>query len=338
MKNIGILTFQNANNYGAVFQAFALQTTLEKLGVNAKVVNYDSQPMMLKRMQKKVFAQFIEENLHLTSFANEKEKIDTKGLDAILCGSDQVWNPHLTQKDTTYFLDFVDQDIQKVSYAASIGLTEENCKEYQDIFKKYLPDFDKISLREESNVPYIQNLLQGKKKVQANVDPSLLLTKEEYLKAFHLPLDSSEEYIFVFSYAYDPKLYDFANMLSLQTGYKIVALTFYNDGSFVDNAKVLMNVKPEDWLMLFNRAKIVLTDSFHGMMFSMVFQKPFYVYTPNRYNVARIKDALEKFGLKDRTLKTVRNIKDVSFSLDYQNVNQVICAEKEKSMEYLKSI
>ena len=335
MKNIGIITFQNANNYGAVYQAFALKKTVEKQGLNVSVINYDSPSMGLKSVQQSQFKDFIDRHLNLTKEYMSKQEIDTSEFDAIISGSDQVWNPRLTGGDMTYFLDFAPENVKKVSYAASIGLNGDLFLGYKDVFEKYVPAFSGISLREETHVDYIQSIAKDKE-VIASIDPSLLLTSKEYLDAFNLPDDRSEDYIFVFSYALDPKMYDFANMLSLKSGYKIVALSPYNSGSYVNGTKVVKNVPPVEWLQLFNKAKLIITDSFHGMMFSIVFNKPFYAYTPNRSNVARVKDVLKKLGLEDRKLTGITNVNDVVWDMDYTKVNEILEKEREKSIEYLK--
>lgn len=336
MKNIGIITFQNANNYGAVYQAFALKKTVEKLGHNVSVINYDSPSMGLKSVQQSQFKTFIDEHLNLTKEYVSKNEIDVLEFDAIISGSDQVWNPRLTGDDMTYFLDFVPENIKKVSYAASIGLNGELFMEHKDVFQKYVPAFSGISLREETHVPYIQSIVRDKE-VIASIDPSLLLTSKEYLDAFGLADNRCEDYIFLFSYALDPKMYDFANMLSLKSGYKIVAISPYTSGSFVDGSKVLKNVPPVEWIQLFNKAKLVITDSFHGMMFSIVFNKPFYAYAPNRSNVARVKDVLKKLGLENRKLTNIKNVTDVIWEMDYTKVNEILNIEREKSLEYLKN-
>lgn len=335
MKKTGIITFQNANNYGAVFQAFALKKTVEKLGKSVQVINYDSPGMCLKRIQQKQFNDFISLYLDLTDEYNDKNEIDTSIFDAIISGSDQVWNPRLTGGDMTYFLDFVPDNVKKVSYAASIGLNGDLFIEHKDVFEKYVPSFSGISLREETHVEYIQSIAKDKE-VIASIDPSLLLTSKEYLDAFNLPDNRSEDYIFVFSYALDPKMYDFANMLSLKSGYKIVALSPYNAGSYVKGTRVVKNVPPVEWLELFNKAKLVITDSFHGMMFSIVFNKPFYAYTPNRSNVARVRDVLKKLDIEDRKLTHITSIKDVVWEMDYTKVNEKLENERKKSIEYLK--
>lgn len=336
MKNIGIITFQNASNYGAVCQAFALKKTVEKIGLNASVINYDSPNMALKSVQQSQFKEFINGHLNLTKEYLSKQEIDITGFDAIISGSDQVWNPRLTGGDMTYFLDFVPEHIKKVSYAASIGLNGDLFMEYKDVFEKYVPTFSGISLREETHVDYIQSIAKDKE-VIASIDPSLLLTSKEYLEAFNLPDNRSEDYIFVFSYALDPKMYDFANMLSLKSGYKIVALSPYNGGNYVSGTKIMRKVPPVEWLQLFNSAKMIITDSFHGMMFSIVFNKPFYAYTPNRSNVARVRDILKKLNLEDRKLTNITNVAETVWEMDYTKVNEILEMERKKSLEYLKN-
>ena len=88
MKNIGIITFQNASNYGAVCQAFALKKTVEKIGLNASVINYDSPNMALKSVQQSQFKEFINGHLNLTKEYLSKQEIDITGFDAIISGSD----------------------------------------------------------------------------------------------------------------------------------------------------------------------------------------------------------------------------------------------------------
>ena len=89
-------------------------------------------------------------------------------------------------------------------------------------------------------------------------------------------------------------------------------------------------------MQLFNKAKLIITDSFHGMMFSIIFNKPFYAYTPQRSNVARVTDILKKLGLDNRKLSNVRNIDDISLVVNYERVNEILEEERKKSVDYLK--
>jgi hypothetical protein len=178
MKKVGILTFQNANNYGAVYQAYGLQKTIEKLNCQVEVINYDSQNMGLKSIQTKNFNDFIHRYLNLTNEYVDKQQIPKTYYDCIVSGSDQVWNPLLTFNDTTYFLDFVDKGVKKLSYAASIGLNDSLFKDNKEVFDKYIPSFDAVSLRENTHVSYIKTIVNENTPVTASIDPSLLLTAD----------------------------------------------------------------------------------------------------------------------------------------------------------------
>lgn len=337
-SSIGILTFQNANNYGAVFQAFALQETLKKLGADVKVINYDSPGMGLRAVQKPVFYEFINRYLNLTEAVSDAKNIDTGIFDAIITGSDQVWNPDITKMDMTYFLDFAGEDIRKASYAASIGLNADQTEQYRTVFEKYVPEFAAISLREQSHIDFIQKMVPDDKTVAASIDPSLLLNAAEYEEKLKMLENNRGEYIFLFTYTTDPKLTDLANILSLYTGYSIVAVSVYRDYFFVDNAENCQGISPIEWLSYIKNAKLVLTDSFHGLMLSVVFETPFYAYTPNRGNVVRIMDALEKLGLSGRRLTHIRKIDDIAFDLDYSYTRTVLAEERKKSCNYLRKI
>lgn len=337
MKSIGILTFQNANNYGAVFQTYALQEVLKELGADVKVINYDSPAMRLKNMQERRFFNFINEYLQLTEETSDSKDINTACFDGIITGSDQVWNPEINGFDDTYFLDFLNDDTKKISYAASIGLNMDLIGKYENVYRKYLPKYDAISVREEMHVDYVKNIVGNNKNVIASVDPSLLLTEKEYTYKLGLNKKDLGEYIFVFSYSEDPKLVDFANMLSLHTGYKIIAISRYSKNFFTKGSLIVNDNTPIEWMEYVKNAKMILTDSFHGVMYSMVFNKPFYAYTPLRSNVIRIIEVLNRFGFENRRLTCVKNIYDVDFELDYKYANIILENERKRAYEYLKN-
>lgn len=337
MKEVGILTFQNANNYGAVFQAFALQEVVKDLGANVKVINYDAPQMMLKRIQERRFNDFISEYLQLTEFGECINDINTSGFDVFLTGSDQIWNPQITRNDETYFLDFVKNGAKKVSYAASIGLNVELANNYRKIYEKYLPHYDGISLREESHVPFVKDIVGDGKQVIASMDPSVLLTAKHYEEKLSLRDVDEEQYIFVYSNRLEPKVFDLAHLLSLYMGYKLVITSMYDDYFFSKKAKVVKGNSPIEWMEYIRGAELVLTDSFHGIMYSMVFEKPFYAYTPLNTNVVRVTDVLKKVGFEDRKLTNIYNIKDIKFEQDYSFARKIIENERKCSYEYLQN-
>lgn len=333
MKKIGILTFQNANNFGAVLQAYALQETVKKmLPATVEIINYDSPQMGLKRLQSSVFKDFTANYLNLSSPYADRNAF-SEIYDAVIVGSDQVWNPEITGFDTTYFLPAVPDTIKKISYAASIGLNLDCLSSYSEFFKASLWDFPCLSLRERTHIDYLSKLLD--RSVTASIDPTLLLTAEEYTHAFQLPT-ISDKYLFLFSYAADPKPLDTANLISLQTGYPVICYSlYYKSVHLITGSKLYYSLSPEKWLTYIKNAGLIITDSFHGVMLSIIFKRPFYAYTPNKSNMLRIVDALELFGLSERRLSRIDCINDINFNLDYTDTEQILERERRKSMDYL---
>ena len=333
MKKIGILTFQNANNFGAVLQAYAMQETIKKIvPATVEIINYDSPQMHLKKLQSSIFKEFTAKYLNLSIPYMDANDF-SRTYDAVIVGSDQVWNPQITHFDTTYFLPAIPNTVKKVSYAASIGLNPGYLSTYSEFFQAAFFDFPYLSLRERAHVDYLSSLLE--RPVIASLDPTLLLTADEYSQAFQLQT-ISDKYIFLFSYAADSKPLDMANLVSIQTGYPVICYSlYYKSVHLVSGSKLYSSLSPEEWLTYVKNASLVITDSFHGVMLSIVFNRPFYAYTPDKSNMVRIVDALELFGLKGRCLSNVENINDMRFDLDYTNAEQIINKERVKSLNYL---
>ncbi len=338
MKKVGILTFQNANNYGALLQAFALQETVRLLGADVSIIDYDAPVMKLKEMQQPVFRDFEENYLHLTPPMTERRMLEELPLDVALVGSDQVWNPTLTGGDSTYFLDFASKDTIIASYAASIGMNTEYVMQKETLFQTQLARFQAISLREASHLDFIRNHIAPTVPLQAHVDPTLLLTHEDYERLLPLEDIKKKGYIFLFSYNFDPFLIDMANLLSLKTGIPLVTVSRYRETFFTKGAESYDDVEPLKWLSFLRNAGIVLTDSYHGLMLSLIFEKPFYVYTPLRPNVIRILDILKTLHLEDRRLTNIQSIDDISFSLDYTEVRKQLQLLRQDAVDYLKKV
>ena len=331
----GLITFQNANNYGAVLQAYALQTTLENLGHEVSVINYDSPKMELKRYQSSLFASFISKYLNLTDAYYKSSDIDTKDYDIMITGSDQVWNPIITEFDPTYFLNFVDSNTKKASYAASVGINGDRLEEYREFFETNIRGMDFISLREKSQKRFVESITD--KNVSVNIDPTLLLEAGEYEKKFNVSRCVSD-YIFMYSNNADAKILDFVNLLSVYTGMPVIAVSRVKETLFVKDSRVFAQVRPEDWLEAIASSAIVITDSFHGLMFSLIFERPFYIYTKIRSNISRITDILEKCNLSDRKLKDVVSADDVSFEVDFSTTRRFIREERGRSFDYLNKL
>lgn len=337
-KKVGIISFQNANNYGALLQMFALQTAIEKLGRKAEIINYESKNFDAEKDQLECFKEFKRKYLNLSKKYVKSEDIDTSDYDVIITGSDQVFNPNLTGNDATYFLDFVkEKDIVKASYAASTSIEGEKEGNVRDFFERYLKDFSFVSLRENEFVPLAQNYTN--KKVITCLDPTQLLTASDYESIINVPEVSDRGYILLFRIWPYEKLRDFANILSLYTKKTLVAITFFEgEYAFVEGSKVLKQLDVSRWISYFKNADLVITDSFHGLMFSVIFRRPFYVWAKKGPRAYRIKNILKTLGLTDRMYKDDILPSKVDFSIDYSNANGNLSAMVEDSLDYLKSV
>lgn len=335
-KRTGIITFHNANNYGAVLQAFALQTRLEKLGSKVDIINYDSSFMNLKYYQTQLFSNFNNKYLNLTKEYLDADSINVDEFDLLISGSDQVWNPTISEMDNTYFFHGKNKDRKIIaSYAASIGIVGEELEQYRDFFSESLTNFDYISLREPQQKEFIEAITH--KPVNVNIDPTLLLDMNDYEQYFNIE-KKNDDYIFFYSNFLDKRIIDFVNLLSLSTGMKVISVSRFDSAMFTKGAKSYYQINPIDWINYIASANIVITDSFHGLMFSLIFEKPFYVYTKRRDNVSRITEVLDRYNLSDRKLCNIGTIDEVNYSVDFSIKREKVKLEQMDAFSYLSNL
>ena len=353
-KRIGILTFHRALNYGAVFQTYALQTTLQKLGAEANVIDYRA-PFNEKRFRRKKMRECLSvRELYSIIFRNsymlssrepfeafnrkismseicntqdELKKICSK-YDKIISGSDQVWNIACTDGDDSYFLPFLNNSSQKTSYAASIGY-ERLPEQFVEQYKSWISGFSAISVREKSAVDIVETLTG--QKAEYVVDPTLLLEKSDWLKIADISKVPEEPFVLLYLMSEDKKLIHFAKKLAKK---KKCRLLYINDRLFpllgVNN---LRGVTPEQWLGLFAKADYIVTNSFHGTVFSINFNKQFFVrYIPRSIANTRIQCALEEYGLLNREIDSWDNIQ-----CNYQITNATLKKNRNHSLDFLKN-
>ncbi len=350
----GIITFHNALNYGAVLQAYALQTTLESLGCESEIINYSTPRVDKKAVKpsfksyrnplnyfkdKKLYETNSEKGENIRRFQNEQyrltEKLSYEELkaaaekyDLIFTGSDQVWNDKITGSDGAYYIDFADEN-KRCSYAASIGMSEIP-ETYEATYKKRLSSFRAISVREKT----AQKALKTQLGIDScNVlDPTLLLSAEDYRKIAK-PV-THKPYIFLYMLFYSPELIKSAKRISKEL--KLPVLCVNSSGKPISCFKDCSTVGIEEWLGLVSGAEFVLTNSFHGLCFSVNFNKSFNIeLPPSAVNASsRMSDLLELLGLSDRIISDGKPVVDV---IDYAKVNETLSIEKEKSLGFLKS-
>lgn len=362
-KKVGILTFHRAINYGAVLQAYALKETVQGYGLDCDIIDYYCPAvedgyykaftkndrlktkirkiitLPIQRKRNKKFKRFIEEflvNENSIRYTRETVKNCQNDYDYFLVGSDQVWSPLCTDGDRTYFLDFVDDRKKKNSYAVSVGLagadffTEEICS--------LINDFDNVSIREKSKAVYLENLLSKKydKKISCCVDPVFLLDKAQWMKLVK-PINMGD-YVFVYSLTMPKEILAFAQALAKQKGLKLVLCTFNNITSYLHGKETVI-ASPIDFLSYLAGAKYVITNSFHGTAFSIVFNKQFVTVTNSnpKHDNSRLTDVLNATGLTER----LRKYEDISWSndqIDYKSVNEKLDDLVAESKQYLLDV
>lgn len=368
---VGILTQPLHTNYGGLLQAYALQTVLKRLGHDVTIINRcypKAQGSILSKLlnlkniilgrnaicydKRKISfvedntSRFIKKNYTLTEpfYTTEslKEHILQNKFDAIIVGSDQVWRPRYSPNIYNYFLDFAEDKITKrYSYAASFGVDKwEFSQQETELCSKLAKQFNKISVREASAV----NLCKEHLGVEARhvLDPTLLLSQQDYISLLAGDTQPSKGNLFTYILDAGAEKQSIINKISEAAGLKPFICMPKLKFTYQNAKKSLKDCQfpaVEQWIQSFIDAEMVITDSFHGTAFSIIFNKPFWVLANPRRGNTRMESLLETFGLKDRMISE-ENIgkKDLKASIDWERVNTIKENLKEKSMDFLSSI
>lgn len=344
---IGIITFINTLNYGASLQAYALQEVLKKLGNDAEIVQYvnhyieekekNSKHTNLKSIYKrlimgrglkqkeKAFRNFENNNLKFgMQLKNDTIQDVNNNYDLFITGSDQVWNMRITEKDWTYFLDFVDDNNKKISYAPSFGndIFPDSEKEQAG---RYLKQFKAISIREESGKKLIKEI--SNRNAEVVLDPTLLMNKEDWESKIKFKPDL-QHYILVYFPHNKKIMFEFVNKLKQKTGLPVVYLSI--SPKIQTGVKTIYDASPDEFLGWINNADYVITGSFHGTAFSINMNKQFFYETSNESS--RIGNLAKLVGVEDRII-TNNNLEQ---KIDYSIVNKKLQEERKKSLNWLK--
>ncbi len=330
----GVITFHSAHNFGASLQAWALQKVLKNYKIEASVINYHpgiiddlynplkgkygferrvaqfnlrrQNPKSLERY--KNYSRFIKKNFNLLGDFSTYEELKAANLklDAYIVGSDQVWNSeHIGGFDPAYFLDFVEPGPLKISYAASIG-RDFLLPVYHEEIKNSLKSFTSISVREKSAKKPVRALT--KKEVDVVLDPTLLLQREEYNEIKTIP-NIKDKYIFVYMMEHNPDVVAFANKVSTATGLPIVQRR--PNKIFKNEIASCYTSDPGDFLGLIENAEYVITNSFHGTVFSIIYETPF-VSMLHSNTGSRTVDLLKSLSLESHLLNKPEDFDDFS--------------------------
>lgn len=351
---IGILTQHFLLNYGGIIQNFALQQVLLKLGHEPLTFEHDTcysrtrwflrsakhvlkshslkgipaYPTYQGRIGNKNFIKFVLKNIRSVTVKDFTPDLTQKyGLDAYIVGSDQVWRPafNLGPRLGNMFLDFAGDDVKKISYAASFGCKEwEYTEEQEWMCGKLAKRFEAISVREASGV----DLCKEHFGVDATLmlDPTLLLNKEDYGKVCH-DVPKKEKHIFVYSLVVSEGVLAVAEKVAEAMGLSIIVKQA--------GRKVKKEDTIEDWFAEFRDADYVVTDSFHGMVFSIIFNKPFSIVMNPSGGNDRYLSLLSQLGLMERIVSD--ELQPVFSAIDWSDVNHRLTELRKASFEFLKT-
>lgn len=361
---VGVLSRHSVANYGSLWQAYALQTVIEKLGYEAENINYTPSKEVGGTLAKTLInvsrwgknpvtklaflayqypsfshtfytfkgyrQRYLKETKEYTS--SEQLKSDLPSVDLFCTGSDQVWNLLYDNKiDDTYFFDFLPEDKRRIAYAASFGGNKFEDSEVEK-YVKYLKKYDAISVREDSGVQILKEF--GIEGTQV-LDPTLLLTREEWEKLVP-EIQKKEDYILIYQLRPNKEFDDYAVELSKKTGQKLIRISTMLFQKFKCGEFHYLP-KPEEFLMYIKNAKCLLTDSFHGTCFAINFGTQFIEILPGRFN-ARNQSLLRAMGVEDRILMDYHDFSLYERKIDWGKVDTIHNAKKEQSIEILKGM
>lgn len=352
-KKVGILTFHDAHNYGASLQAYALKKYISSLDYDVRVINYHhenlpygfpkNRPLKENTIEEierhkyseedhyerwEKFESFIEELVDYEKDVHRNENALSKlDIDFWISGSDQIWNTDITGvMNKGYFLDF-DTKGRKITYAVSMGINKLE-ERFEDEFKRVLENIDYISVREDTLKDYAKSFTD--KEVVRVVDPTLLLKKEDYSDLVK-ENKFDEKYLLIYALGPDDRLTEIAKQKAKEKNLKIVEL---NDFKLKDyHFHQVSNAGPDDFVTLIKNAEVVVTNSYHGTIFSIIFEKEFYTITRMNRN-SRMETLLDILDMRDRLIENVEELSKIN-GQDYKKGYERLDKEVKLSKEFL---
>ena len=373
---IGIITIHKSSNYGACLQSYGLYSFLVDKGYDVEIIDLlrpthtdyikskkflpyrgkkRSIILNIKHVIKNIFITLIKKSSFLngakikfntfnnlikysqTYYSIEELYKNPPEYDIYITGSDQLWNPTIGFCIEPYFLTFVKNGGRKISYATSIGIEKLEENEKND-FTRWLSDYYSISVREKSGKVILSELV--KQDVTQVADPSFLLEPSQW-KSLMTPSKIREPYILLFTLNYRKELIDFCSRLRTESGKKLVYLCLSQPIDVSNLVDVIIDdAGPQEFLGYINSAEMVITDSFHGTVFSLILDAGnIFSYVPSSQKRGkRITDLLDTYNLSDHVLQDDLSIsyKELEgMSIDKKNVSERMNNERSRSQEYL---
>ena len=353
---IGVLTFHRAINIGGVLQSFALQYFLKENNLQSEIVDYRCPTIerqyykrpfgwiMVKRFLSALlrngvirvntskFDQFRSDHLPISKTTYYPETISAANSEytVFVTGSDQVWSWYCAGFDKTYFLDFVQKPNGKHSYAASLGGSEIP-KDLVSQYQNLLAPFDSISVREEAGANLVESIID--KEISVLMDPTLLLSARVWRKELIQQRASGKPYILVYMIAESKELLNLARKLGKEKSLEVI---YISDRIYKPRGiKSERGVGPKEFLELIDSCDLFITNSYHGICFSLIFQKDMYIglLTRNTAVNARLIHMIDKYNLSERLVGS-ENLK-IDSTIDFKFIENSLSKEAKKSRSWL---
>lgn len=353
---IGIVTYHFVNNFGAALQAYALMKTIEQecdsevevidyrhwfirftdavrilpITTNLKEIISGLKTISLRMGRLEKFSKFHNLFYKMTEKYTSPAQLRELSFDKYVCGSDQIWNPVVTLGVAeSYFLGFEKSKEKKLSYAPSFGVSRVK-PVYEKKMAKYIGDIGAISVRETDGIEIVRNLT-GRDAVQL-IDPTFLLCKEEWSEIAVEP-NINGKYILLYIMQRNEMVYDYAKKIKEKYGLPIVEISRYGyQPSFVDEVRV--DVGPREWVGLIKNAEFVCTNSFHGMAFSIIFEKDFFLIPSKKFN-SRMDSLMKVFKIEKNY--DLENDTSLVENYDREETKKIVQMEREKAIRFLRT-
>ncbi|MCI8396875.1 MAG: polysaccharide pyruvyl transferase family protein [Clostridia bacterium] len=348
MKKIAIVTINDTNNYGNRLQNYALQEFIKRFGFECETIYFKQKKMERIKTVVKNFIKFFLPTWHTKRikeirFKKFNEKyISQKGkndkelgvaknqYDYFIVGSDQVWNYTYMKELEKYFLPYAKYE-QSISYAASFGVSIIEEK-YKQTVKNGINNIKYLSTREERGREIIKELTN--REAEVLVDPTLLMSRKEWqnieIKPKHFEVKKYILLYFLGENEYIDEIKDIARKYKLE----LIDITNIKQRKYY-------TFNPNEFVYLFNNAELIYTDSFHACVFSIIFNKPFFVFDRKQKDVksmnSRLDTLLKMFGQERRKIDKIVDNEEI-FNCNYINSKEILEKERERSKEFLKKI
>lgn len=371
MNKVGILTFHAAHNYGSMLQNYALQQTLIKMGyypetinlrtdVQKEIYNFFEQFSKMqdkKHMPRKIifypwkrqlekkyrlFEDFLKNELNLSREVSCYDELkELPFYDQYIVGSDQCWNVDADDFDWSFFLDFVPDKYRRISYAVSMGPNPSGSirarSDLSDKIARELKKYSAISVRDEKTKSIISEI-ETNKHIDVHVDPTLLLSSDEWESKMQKERIIKEPYVFFYNPYWRADAFDQAYQLGKLTGLKVVTSVPNMIGLLkYPSFEKAFETGPWEFLNLVKNADYVIGGSFHLIVFCVLFHKRFVAV--NGMNDSRVSQLLKSIGLENYASKDgdVKAVLNQLSSIDFAKAESWRLMEAQRSIEYLKN-